>query len=97
MPYDTSGSFSWSFVFTQMICGFIAVGMYARRKNRSFVAWGLFGAVSALIAAIVLAMQPRLCGTCQAELPRGCDETSCEPCATSPGPAPASDTASAHA
>lgn len=43
----------------------VVVGLLAKRKNRNPIGWGIAGALSWLIALIVLAFMPFICQKCQ--------------------------------
>lgn len=46
----------------------IIVGLLAKRKNRNAWAWGVAGALSWLIALLILAFLPYQCPTCNQSL-----------------------------
>ena len=46
----------------------IVVGLLARRKNRNAWAWGAAGAVSWVVALLILAFMPYKCAKCNATL-----------------------------
>lgn len=50
---------------TVMVFWAVVVGLLAKRKNRNPWLWALFGALSWVIALIVLAFQPYLCPHCR--------------------------------
>ena len=57
-------------LFLLGLAGFfgLVIGLMALRKNRSFWLWGLFGALTFLIAGIALACVSFLCPKCQQPL-----------------------------
>tara|TARA_R110000851_G_scaffold9382_1_gene34958 strand:+ start:732 stop:986 length:255 start_codon:yes stop_codon:yes gene_type:complete len=46
----------------------VIVGLLANRKNRNPIGWGIVGALSWLIALVVLAFMPYLCPKCKQKI-----------------------------
>lgn len=61
---DIDSTILLSRLIAMLIWG-VVLGFLAKRKNRNPIGWGIAGAMSWLIAVLVLAFLPFLCPKCQ--------------------------------
>ena len=56
-----------TYIISWFVCGFI-IGIFAARKNRNFVLWGIIGGIFLLPGLLILSTLPVICPKCKREL-----------------------------